>query len=451
MYVVMFACLVASVAYISLDTKTMTNAYNPRTKKSNTSVIRGKIMDYNGNILVESMGKEENHTRDYLYGKEFCHIIGYSGLGNTGVEAQYNFELTKVQFEIIERFKNLIFGSKVEGNSIALTLDKDIQTTAYELLGKRKGSIVVIEPSTGKILAMVSYPNFNPNTINEHWDALKADQENSPLLNRAIQGLYPPGSIYKIVTAAAAMENIANWNELSFDCVGEQNFLDKKIRCYDNTKHGVVNIQQAFAQSCNTTFAQLGKDLGATALKSISERVGFNNTIDFPLEYNKSTFALNEGSTQSELVETAIGQGKTLTTPLQMARITAAVANGGILMKPYLLDHIEDSKGTTLKKFMPEKQAQLFSPEVAQQLVEMMVEVVNTGTGTPAKIKNVEVAGKTGTAEVAGGNPHAWFVGFAPAQNPKVAVVVLLEGGGGGGANASPIAKKIMQAVLDMN
>jgi peptidoglycan glycosyltransferase len=271
------------------------------------------------------------------------------------------------------------------------------------------------------------------------------------LLNRAIQGLYPPGSVYKIVTAAATIENKENWRDLSFKCVGEENFLDKKIRCYNNTKHGEVDVKGAFAVSCNTTFAQLGIQLGPDKLKSVSERVGFNTAIQFPLDYNQSTFSLNESSKESELVETAIGQGKTLTTPLQMARITAAVANGGMLMKPYILDHVEDSHGNTIKKYMPEKEAELFSPEVSQELVDMMIEVVNTGTGKSAKVKNVAVAGKTGTAEVEGGEPHAWFVGFAPAQNPKVAVVVLLENGGGGGTSASPIAKKVIEAALNKN
>lgn len=449
LYTAMFACLVISVIAIELNTDMSTSSYNPRMKKEYSDIMRGEIRDYNGVVLVETIKSDIGYKRNYIYDREFAHILGYSKMGKTGVEAKYNFELTNVNHEIINRIKQLISGTDLKGNNVILTLDKKIQDKAYELLGNKKGSIIALEPSTGRILAMVSYPNFNPNTIEQDWEQLKSDSENSPLINRCTQGLYAPGSIYKIVTALAAMENIENWQNISYDCLGEKDFTDGKIRCYESEKHGIVDLKKAFAVSCNTSFASLGKSLEADVLKKTSEKLGFNKNIDYPLEYNQSTFLLTQDSTEHELIQTSIGQGRTLTTPFEMLRIVSAVANGGMLMKPYIFDHIEDTRGGVMKKQIPQKEKQMFSQQNSDELVNMMIEVVNNGTGISAKIENVEVAGKTGTAEVEEQKPHAWFVGFAPAHKPQVAVVVLLENSGTGGLSATPIAREIIKTALE--
>lgn len=449
LYVVMFACLIFSIMFILFNSTQKTNSHNPRIKKDDPMIISGDIRDYNGNVLVETIKENDIYKRNYVYNKEFAHIIGYSAIGKTGIESKYHFELNKVKFEIFERIKQILYKTDLKGNNIILTLDKDIQHKAYELLGNKKGSIIAMEPSTGKILAMVSYPNFNPNTIENDWDKLNTDVENSPLLNRATQGLYAPGSVFKIVTVAATIENMPDWQNFSYECLGEANFGDKRIRCYNTKNHGIINLQEAFMLSCNTTFATLGEILGSDVLKKTSERLDFNKSIKYPLDYNQSTFSLVNGASQTELVQTSIGQGKTLTTPLQMARIVSAVANGGILMQPYIVDHIEDNNGVILKKYMPKKEKQFFSHESNDELVKMMVSVVDNGTATSAKIKDITVAGKTGTAEVDGKLPHSWFVGFAPAENPKISVVVLLENSGEGATNATPIAKELIKTVLN--
>lgn len=449
MYVVMFTCLILSIAFVMLDSSKIKSSFNPRIKKDDPMVMRGEIRDRNGNILAQTVKQDGKFKREYNFDRQFAHIVGYNDMGKSGIELKYNFELNKVKFEIFERIKQIFYNTDLKGNNLILTLDQKVQNKAYELLNKKKGAIVAVEPSTGKIIAMVSYPNFNPNTISENWESLNSDSENSPLINRATQGLYAPGSVFKIVTASAAIENLDNWQNFTNECVGEKMFGDKNIRCYNSKKHGNVNLIEAFAVSCNTSFAMLGTELGADILKIKSEKFGFNNSIKYPLDYSQSKFSLTANSSISELVQTAIGQGKTVTTPLQMERIVSAVANGGILMQPYVVDHIKDNSGRVIQKNIPKKETQMFAPDVANELVNMMIEVVNSGTGKAARIENVVVAGKTGTAEVDGKNPHSWFVGFAPAQSPKIAVTVVLENSGEGGLSAAPIAREIINTALN--
>ncbi len=448
LYVVMFACLIVSIIAILLNANQLSSPYNPRIKKEDPLIMQGDLRDYNNKLLVQTIKENNSYNRDYIYNQQFAHILGYSDKGRTGISARYKLELSTLRFETFQRLKKVIRGTDLRGNNLILTLNQEIQKNVYDLLGTKKGAIIVTEPSTGKILAMVSYPNFNPNTISIDWDKLNNDKENSPMLNRATQGVYTPGSVFKIVTAAAFIENIDNWQDFTYECLGEATFGDKKIHCYNSTKHGVVNLKQAFAHSCNTAFAELGTILGADVLRKTAERLGFNNSIDYPMDYKQSTFLLTENSSKSELVQTAIGQGKTSTTPLEMIRIVSAIANAGMLMKPYVVDHIEDNSNNTIKKYFPKKELQLFSNEVSNELVNMMIEVVEIGTATSAKINNLKIAGKTGTAEVDNKNPHSWFVGFAPAQNPQIAIVVLLENHGNNNQNATTLAKKVIENIL---
>ncbi|HQD50786.1 MAG TPA: penicillin-binding transpeptidase domain-containing protein [Defluviitaleaceae bacterium] len=451
LYALMFCALIGYLLkFLMVDSSSViVNTYNPRLSALEKNIHRGEIRDRDGEVLARTVENGDRLIREYPKGRDFAHVVGYVQKGKTGVEAYGNFILLEVSDRFIQRVNQVFTGDKLKGNNIILTLDADIQHKARELLKGRKGAIVVMEPSTGKILAMVSYPDFNPNEIDENWAKLNQDEENSPLLNRASQGLYPPGSVYKIVTAAATIENMENWQDFHYRCSGEANFKGNSIRCYNSQAHGEVDLEKAFTVSCNTAFSQLGVDLGGEKMQLISERVLFNRDLPYELEYSKGRFALTRNSEEKEIIETAIGQGKTLVSPLHMAMITSAIANGGILMKPYIIDHVETNYGREKKKQIPQKYDVLFSPEVASQLTEMMVRVVNEGTGSQAKIKNVTVAGKTGTAQNASGEDHAWFVGFAPAEKPEVVVAVIIENGGSGGRIAGPIAKELMQMVIN--
>lgn len=423
------------------------NPYNPRLQYTDTTIKRGNIKDINGEVIAESEYTENGYIRNYPRSRMAAHITGYSAVGKTGVEAAENFELETVDNEVLQRILNAFTGTEVKGNDVVLTVDMDIQSIAGDLLGEQKGAIVVMEPSTGRILAMQSYPDFNPNTILDNWDSLKSD-EDSPLINRTTQGLYPPGSTFKMVTAIAAMEYLDDWKSFTVECNGEAEFNDKVIHCYNNKAHGTVDIHDAMAQSCNCYFAEIGKRIGGENLRKVADRLFANSSIGFDMPSSQSSVVIDKSSSESELVETSIGQGKTVVTPMYMVTLVSAVANGGIMKKPYIVDHIENYEGEVLKTTIPETIGEVMTYEEATALRDMMIDVVNEGTGTAAALKGYQAAGKTGTAENESGIDHSWFVGFAPAENPEVAVAVILENAEGN-KKATPIAGKIMQAVLD--
>ena len=445
---IFFLILVAMAKLVFMDRQEISSsAYNPRINYVDNSVKRGNIRDSNGDILAESIENAVgSYTRNYNRSRMAAHITGYSSKGKTGVEAAENFELQKVHNEVLQRINNIIKKEPVQGNDVVLTVDMDIQSIAGNILGNKKGAIVVMEPSTGRILALQAYPDFDPNTVAQNWEFLK-DDEDSSLVNRATQGLYPPGSTFKVITALAALQYYNDWKDFTYECTGEAVFENKVIHCYNNRVHGTVDMKKAIATSCNCYFAELGKRVGAENIRKKAEDFYFNENYPFVLAHSTSQVALQKKSEENEIVETAIGQGKTLATPLHMAMIASAIANDGIMMKPYIVDHIQYYNGDISKTTVPEKIKQIISVEEADIITDMMISCVAEGTGTAAQIYGVDVAGKTGTAENATGSDHSWFIGFAPANDPKIAVAVMIENANQGGS-ATPIAGKVLQAAL---
>ena len=425
----------------------MVNSYNPRINSADTTIKRGDIKDIDGYVYAYSEYADGQYVRKYNDAVNASQVVGYVSAGKYGIEAAENFTLQNIDSELFQRLQSFIKGTEVEGDSVCLTIDKDLQDIASKLMGTNKGAVVVEEVSTGRILCMVSKPQFNPQTVGENWDSLK-DDETSPLLNRASQGLYTPGSIFKIVTAVSAIRNIPDVDNITYDCNGETEFTDKVIHCYKNKSHGTENITDAFANSCNVFFSKIGVKIGADALRKTADDMLFNKGISFDLSQSTPSVQLNSSSSESELVETSIGQGRTMVTPLFMASIAQAIANNGVMMKPYVVDHIENFAEKTVETKVPETYATILTSEESQKLKEMMVEVVNRGTGAKANSDYFQVAGKTGTAENPGGNDHLWFVGFAPADNPQYAVSVVLENGDGS-ANASVIARKMLYNAIN--
>jgi peptidoglycan glycosyltransferase len=450
-----------------------------RTDPKNSRVLLDEYDRERGAILVGNdpiaMSKptdgELKYLREYLKARVYAAVTGfYSHIyGSTGIEQFENSILAGTDDRLfVRRIVNLLTREETKGGNVKLTLDAAAQEAAFKGLAGRKGAVVALEPNTGRILAMVSTPSYDPNDLSTHdgtaatkaWKELTADEQ-AHLLNRAISQLYPPGSTFKLVTAAAALTS-GRYTPTS--AVPGPARLDLPLTTVDlpNYFNGPctpgsqqTTITQALKRSCNTTFGAIGMDLTDTAVRQQAEAFGFNSSLDVPMGVARSVFPddLNEPQT----AQAAIGQFDVRATVLQMAMVAAGIANQGIVMRPYLVDEVRGPDLEVLDRTDPEELYHALRPEVAAELARMMVQVVNDGTATNAQISNVAVAGKTGTAQVGTGkNPHAWFVSFAPEFNTEVAVAVVLENGGtdrtievGGNLLAAPIARAVMEAVLN--
>ena len=316
------------------------------------------------------------------------------------------------------------------------------------------GAVVALDPETGKILAWVSKPDFNPNTIAADWESIisNTDSENSVLLNRVSQGLYPPGSTFKIVTTLEYIRENPDYLDYTYDCTGSINKDDTEIHCYDNAVHGTEDLKTSFAKSCNASFANIGLSLNKSSFAKLCDSLLFHTDMPIAYPYQKSSFVLNEDSDTSATMQTAIGQGQTLVTPLHMALITSAIANDGVLMKPYIIDHTENYKGISVKEYKPSTYGTLLDKTQAATMQEFMSYVVSNGTGSKLSGQNYTAAGKTGSAEYSNtkGESHAWFTGYASTEEKgTVVVTVIVEGGGAGSTAAVPIAKKMFDTYFN--
>ena len=461
-------------------------------------------------MLLPGIRIKVEPIRNYAYKDFASHVLGYLGevskgelkkpkfsryeqgdmVGKNGLEKIYELELRgKKGFKDVEvdvsgrELKALRKLSPKTGNSLVLTLDSRVQgkleTLMDEVLGENpvKGSAVVMKVQSGEIIAMVSKPSFDPNTFasrisRKKWNSLVMDEKN-PLQNRTIDGQYPPASTYKIVTAYAALSEKIIKPESTIFCPGHFRLGKRNYRCWKKRGHGHMNLHDALVQSCDVYFYTLGHRLGINNLAKYASKLGLGELTGIELKGEKSGLVpsepwkkkfKNEVWYPGETISASIGQGYNLVTPLQSARMISTIASGGLLVRPYLVKKIKDSDGNLIQEFFPEviKNIEIDS-EILKHLKEGLRGVVHEahGTGHRARLKNVIVAGKTGTAQVVGMKPsdeidpeeeipysfrdHAWFVAFAPYENPEVAVSVIIEHGGHGGATAAPIAGKILK------
>ena len=425
------------------------NSFNKRLWIDEENILRGMILDRNGKTLAYSERTEDSTIRHYNYGNLYSHIIGYSyrEYGKSGLELTYNNELLNLKDSTTFKEIKKIIDPDGEGNNLKLTLDHELQEIANNSLQGKKGSIVAMNPKNGEIYAMVSQPDFNANELRKSWQDIMENPD-SPFLNRATNGLYAPGSVFKVITAVAGLES-PNVNK-SYDCKGSITVEGYTLKDYGGKAHGKLGIEDALVKSCNSYFAQLGLGVGKEKLGNVSEKFMMNKDIPFDLPVKSSKFDYGEKIGKTDIVASSIGQGKTLVTPLNMAMVTSAIANEGNMVKPILVKEIRSPKGNLLEVKDTETISQVTDPLIANQVKNMMVEVVRRGTGANANIENIKVAGKTGTAENPTGKTHSWFIGFAPADDPKVAVSVVLESDGTtGGSGAAPIARQIMIEALN--
>lgn len=452
-FVFLFLLLVGYLIYLNVVKREEinSNVYNTKQDTRTDTVIRGSIVTEEGVVLaVTNVDENGNETRYYPYSNVFAHVIGYANNGKAGLEAIANKDLLSSHSSLLSQLNNESGNDKSQGDTVVVTLNPTLQQAAYNALGSYKGAVVVLEPGSGKILAMVSKPDFNPNTISEEWQSMVTNESNSALLNRATQGLYPPGSTFKILTTLAYLrENNGNYENFFFDCTGTLTEENVTITCYNQSVHGREDLKSAFAHSCNTAFSHIGLDLNCGQFKKLAERFLFNTSLPTQFPHSESVFKLNRDSSYGEIMTTSIGQGDTLVTPLHMALITSAVANGGVLMKPYCVARVENSDGDTVSETKPSIYGKMMTPEEAGVLTEFMKETVTSGTAVELSYSGYSAAGKTGSAEYDSGGvtgTHSWFVGFSNVDDPDIVVAVIAEDGGTGSQTAVPIARAIFDA-----
>ena len=451
-FTLLFCALIGYLGYFvaTSEQDMINNSYNSRQEILLSQNYRGSIYSADGEILAETtLDAEQNETRNYPYKNLFSHIVGYSTQGRMGVEALANYYLINTNTSLNNKVANDMAGVKNPGDNVYTTLNVGIQQVADEQLSIYKGAVVVTEVKTGKLLALVSHPDFDPNQISELWDSLIQDDKSSVLVNRATQGLYPPGSTFKIVTALEYIrENPDSYKKYSFQCPGYYKAGDNRISCYHGTSHGQVDFVTSFAKSCNSSFANIGMSLDREAFSDTLDDLLFGEKLPLTLTYSKSSVQVSESMGDAEMMQTSIGQGKTQITPVHLNMITSAIANGGVLMKPYVIDHVENDAGSVVKTFKPSEYKRLMSEEEADKLTELLTAVVEEGTARKLKGLSYTAAGKTGSAEYNNvkGDSHAWFTGFAPAEDPEVCVTIIVEGAGSGGDYAVPIARRIFDA-----
>ncbi|MGC5629797.1 peptidoglycan D,D-transpeptidase FtsI family protein [Georgenia sp. Z1344] len=421
-------------------------------------------------VTSEPVDDAYNYLRRYEQGPAYAHLTGYFSVVHssmTGLERSGNEVLNgNDPGLLVARIQALVTGNQPRGGALELTIDPAAQAAAIEGLGDQRGAVVALDPRTGAILAMYSSPSFDPNPLASHvreeattaYDELANDPDR-PLLNRAIGGdQYAPGSTFKLVTAAAMVENGLTADSMveaptEYQLPQTQTYMHNpgEAACGDGS--GSTTLRQALVQSCNTPFAIGAVDLGTDEINEQAEAFGFGQELAVPLPVTPSRFPAD--ATPPELAQSSIGQFSVRTHPLQMAMVSSAIANDGVLMTPYLVQRTLTADLEEVDTHDEEVFSEPISERTAEEMTSMMIDVVEQGSSNPGAIPGVSVAGKTGSAEIdANTPPHAWYTGFAPADDPQVAVAVIVENGGnvgwgvGGAQIAAPIAASVMEAVL---
>jgi peptidoglycan glycosyltransferase len=471
LFLVLFAALAGMTSYNSVINADQyrDNALNKRPQIEQALVKRGRILARDGSLLARSVRAAKGDVYRRRYSPEalrFSHVIGYDyglTIGRAGLEKSRNDALAGVDDNELSSIVDDLSGKRTVGDNVITNLDPQAQQVALQALNGRRGSVVALEPATGKVRVMASTPGFDPNSLSDSKTFSRLSQEGtSPLFNRATQAGYAPGSTMKVVTAAAALDSgkftpestVSGKSPIIISGVPLKNFSDEQF--------GQITLTTALTHSVNTVWAPVAVKLGHDTMADYMKRFGFGT--DPPMDYPdaqmfasgvfdvKTQKLIPAASDRVDIGRVGIGQERLRVTPLQMATVAATVANGGVRMKPHITDRIVDADGRTVKRIEPAEAQRVMSTRSAEQLTEMMSQVVKEGTGTAAALQGIEVAGKTGTAElnIAQGLNQPWFIGFAPRNDPKIAVAVTLENivGGQGGVVAAPIAKAVMESLL---
>ncbi|EGT3614704.1 penicillin-binding protein [Clostridium perfringens] len=469
-YLVLLVGLISYIAYFQLikAPKIAQMDSNSAVMASRNEVIRGDIKDRDGNVLAKSTKSGDlTQKREYPYGEIYSHPIGYaSGVyGNSGLEGAYTKELTTYEnislkaflksFNFKKDFKERNESDTKIGNSVVTTLDTDLQKAAYAALGANRGAVVAMNPKTGEVLASVSKPGFNPNDMKATYEIANnpnGNPKDAILVDRAINGQYPPGSTFKVVTLTSALENIPGVAQRTFNDTGTINVGTKDLPNENGTAYGNISLSKALSVSSNVVFGGiLGEELGNKKLRETAEKYGFNQDLTLGnLQAFSGKFPDRKTVDKGLIAYDAIGQGDVLSSPLEMAMVASAVANDGVLMQPYMVSKVVDKDGDTVKEFKSEKKDTVMSKDIARTINQYMQGVTNDRINDNwGYFRGMNVAAKTGTAQVPDGNSHAWLIAFAPANDPQIAVATIVENGGSGSRVAAPVTAKVMQAYFN--
>lgn len=477
-FLVLFGALFVNLNYLQvIAAEDLANhTANKRLLIEEYEIDRGEILARDRRtVLARSRATEGDlkYLRRYPEGELYAHVTGYHSFvySRTELEQSYNQYLSARAPQLLpQRFVDDILGRDREGATVVTTIDPELQQVATEALGSLQGGVAAIDPRTGEVLALVGAPTYDPNRLSSHdgrevrraWNEFNEDPD-KPLLSNANDEVFPPGSTFKVVTAAAALENgfgpESTWdNPPSLDLPQTTNNLDNFGGSHCLGGAAQITLAQALQVSCNVTFGQVGLAVGAEALVEQARRFGFSEDVPFDIPFAEGQIPEPSAFDQDlpGVAFSAIGQQDVRTNPLHMALVAGSIGNGGVMMRPRLVMEIRDPSGRVIERYDPEVYGRPLSGGNARALTQMMVSVVSSGTATGAQIPGVSVAGKTGTAQTAEHQaPHAWFLAFAPAEQPTVSVAVVVLNGGDlgneatGGAVAAPIAKAVMEAALE--
>ncbi len=448
----MFLSLAVYLTYFTIfqAPDVIENKYNKRIREREESVLRGAIFDSQGEVLAYSSMDNNRQKRYYPYSSRYAHVIGYNSVtyDKSGLESTFNDILVKTDpIEDISKFFSMN-KEMPKGTDLYLTINNAFTAKAEKLMGKNNGAVVALKPKTGEVICLYSNPSFDPNedALTSNFSLL-SQHEDSPFVGRSTQGLYPPGSTFKIITAAAALEEGC---AVSITDEGSIVIDGYEVKNYEGKTLGEIDAKTGFAKSSNVMFATYGVKVGEKKLKDVASRFGIGEAIDFDIRTSKSLFNYDNAMSQTDLAACGIGQGKLLVTPLNMALVASAIANDGVIMKPYIVEKALYAGGRQAYVAKPQVWKTAVSAYTASIIEEYMIECVNSGTGTGAKISGVTVAGKTGTAEnEKEGKEHAWFVCYAPAEDPEIVICVMQEYRGRTGSSCAPIAKELITYYLN--
>ena len=461
--VVLFAALIVNLTWIMAG-RAQWYADRPENRlgiAKEMKIKRGDILGFDGSTIVGSQRRSGYYYRDYPQGTLAPQLVGYDSVryGRSGIEEQLNDDLTGQSTDLgVQNWVDRLLGRKPKGATVKLTIVPAVQKEAQKVLSGQKGAIVVLDPTTGALIASASSPTYDPANLEEQWARLST-QTDAPLLNRPTQGLYTPGSAFKVVTATSGLESGRVTPDTEFVDTGTYVVFGGKVTNYGGAVFGKNDFTTALTYSINTTFAKVGNVVGRKRLIDASQRFGFYSTPPLPLpsgeivpsgRYGKKGLLSPDAFMDPLAVAwAACGQEQLLATPLQMALVAAGVANGGRVMAPYYTQEIVSASGSVVQKAAPKQWKVAMSAATASTLSMMMQRVVNAGTGTAAALEGIQVAGKTGTAEVGDGTNLAWFIAFAPAENPTVAIAVVIEDTQStGGEAAAPLAADVIKTAL---